>query len=184
MGNNSFILEINEGSMLFNNSNKLSETKVSTQVDFEYVFNTQYYESHVTISYKYTGNKEYITSISKSLYGDDINESISDNDYKSFIKLFQKDNNYTITYDDIKDYVKTNNAYVKNIANNLDNFICYKDSDNNIDNLEYFIKDYIDKKTKEIQNNFFIGLSNLIYDNIITNKVIEIPVNHIGDYSI
>jgi hypothetical protein len=134
MGTDSFIIEINEGSMLFNNPKDKTDVKVGTQIDFKYVFNTQYYENQVSISYKYTANREYITSLKTNLK----------DRYDHYLMQFNNtvSNHIHINYNTIKKYVKSNNLYVKSIIDdkdnsldNLDDFICYKDESTEIDNL-------------------------------------------------
>jgi hypothetical protein len=128
------------------------------------------------------------------LYGDITTGTNTDSNdsYLSLIKSFCNQHNITELSDKnkLKEYIK-NNLYVKSLIddknNKLDNFDEFLQTKINDEQtyLEYFIDEYIEKKTKEIQSEFYNKLSDLIYKHInVDNKVINIPVNHLGDYSI
>lgn len=166
-----FILEIIKGQLMLNNHNQ----KVSAQVDFGQHFNTEYYEHEINLTYRYMSDR-----VPVSYYKDDkeLNEKLN--------ALLTKKSTVTITKSQLDSFiVKSNNLGTEVVGSPAK---WPKSIVNTFMADPYVRKIYTEmlykKEADAIKSEFYRHVSELFGEYLVTNKLIDIPVNNLGDYTI
>lgn len=166
-----FIVEIIKGQLFLNNHNEA----VSAQIDFGQLFNSEYFEHQIKLTYSYKSERLPVTYYKDSqLLKTNINT------------LLNKRDSIKITSKELDDFMVNANGLdiYKGAGKTLWTKKIIEEFVNNPEFREYYADILLNKYKIDARNSFYQEICELFKNYLISNKIVSVHVNNIGDYDI